>query len=130
MALERIFKNLVLVEFSLFVFIIFAVIFESEEITTISEGLSSGILDNDFGMLITIAFLFIYLVDLFLLYRFVNIGKTLFLILFIGGIFLTLFSGPNVSGSRVYILDWLEGVTNGALLVFLYFTPIKDKFAK
>jgi hypothetical protein len=130
MALERIFKNLVLVEFSLFVFIIFAVIFESEEITTISEGLSSGILDSDFGMLITIAFLFIYLVDLFLLYRFVNIGKTLFLILFIGGIFLTLFSGPNVSGSRVYILDWLEGVTNGALLVFLYFTPIKDKFAK
>ena len=130
MALERIFKNLILVEFSLFVFIIFAVIFEPEEITTISESLSSGILDSDFGMIITIAFLFFYLVDLFLLYRFINIGKTLFLMLFVGGILLTLLSGPNVSDSRVYMLDWLEGVTNGAILVFLYFTPIKDRFAK
>ena len=130
MSLERIFKNLILAEFSLIVLISFAVFYEPEELTTIAESLGSGILDNDLGGIILIAFIITYLVDLFLLYRFINIGKTLFLILFVVVIFLNLLSGPTVSGPWLYTIDGLEGVTEGAILVFLYFTPIKDKFAK
>lgn len=129
MTLERIFKNFILVEVSLLFFVIVVVIFEPEEITKISEGLSSGIFDNDLAIIIVIPILILYCVDLFLLYRFVYFGKTLFLILFIVFIFLLLFSGPSVSSPLGYTIDLLEGATNGAILVFLYFTPIKDKFA-
>ena len=130
MTLERIFKNLILAEFSLIVLISFAVFYETEELTTIAESLGSGILDNDLGGIILIAFIIIYLVDLFLLYRFVNLAKFLFLLLFIVEIFLSLFSGPDLSTPLLNVLDWLDGAINGAILVFLYFTPIKDKFAK
>ena len=130
MSLERIFKNLILAEFSLIVLISFAVFYEPEELTTIAESLGSGILDNDLGGIILIAFIIIYLVDLFLLYRFVNLAKFLFLLLFIVAIFLSLFSGPDLSTPLVNVLDWLDGAINGAILVLLYFTPIKDKFAK
>ena len=82
MSLERIFKNLILAEFSLIVLLGFAVFYEPEELTTIAESLGSGILDNDLGGIILIAFIIIYLVDLFLLYRFVNLAKFLFLLLF------------------------------------------------
>lgn len=130
MSLERIFKNLILAEFSLFVLLGFAVFYEPEELITLSENLGSGILDNDLGGIISIAFIIIYLVDLFLLYRFVNLAKFLFLLLFIVAIFLSLFSGPDLSTPLLNVLDWLDGAINGAILVFLYFTPIKDKFAK
>ena len=130
MTLERIFKNLILAEFSLIVLLGFAVFYEPEEITTINESLGSGILESDLGAIIFIALFIIYVVNLFLLYRFVNLAKFLFLLLFIVEIFLSLFSGPDLSTPLLNVLGWLDGAINGAILVFLYFTPIKDKFAK
>jgi hypothetical protein len=128
MTLERIFKNFILAEVCLILFILIAVIFEPEEITIISESLGPGFLDNDLGGIIAISFFTLSCAGLFLIYKFVYFGKTLFVILFIVTIFLSPFIGPSVLSPLVSMLEWLEGVTNGAILVFLYFTPIKDKF--
>lgn len=130
MTLERIFKNLVLANVSIQIFTITAVFFEPEEITTISESLDSGILESDLGMIIGIIWIIIYWVDLFLLYRFVNLGKTLFPIVLVISIIFVLFSGPNVSDALLATLDYLLSMVEAAILVLLYFTPIKDKFAK
>ena len=40
------------------------------------------------------------------------------------------FSGPKVSSSLFSVLDYLDAIVVGATLIFLYFTPIKEKFEK
>ena len=109
---------------------IVAVIFEPEEVTTISDSLDYGFLESDLGITIGITWIIIYWVDLFLLYRFVNLGKTLFPIVLVISIIFVLFSGPNVSDALLATLDYLLSMVEAAILVLLYFTPIKDKFAK
>jgi hypothetical protein len=130
MNLERVFKSFILANVSLFVFMIPAIIFEPEEITTISESLDSGILESDLGMIIGCIWLISYWVALFLLYRFVNLGKTLFSLVLVFSLIFVLFSGSEVSNPLQDTLDSLSGIVDGGILVFLYFTPIKDKFAK
>ena len=75
-------------------------------------------------------FLIVYLINLILLYKFVSFGKVLYLILFILGIVLPLTTGPVISSSFTYTLEWIGGASSGAILVLLYFSPIKDKFVK
>jgi hypothetical protein len=130
MTLERTFKNLVLANVFINILTIVAVIFEPEEITIISEGLGFGVLETDLGVIIGIIWLIIYWVDLFLLYRFINLGKRLFPILLVFSMIILLLSGPTVSSPFLSAIDWLFGVIEGVILVFLYFTPIKDKFVK
>ena len=54
----------------------------------------------------------------------------LYLILSILGIVLPLTAGPVISSSLTYTLEWIGGASSGAILVLLYFSPIKDKFIK
>ncbi len=101
---------------------------EPEEITYISESLGTGIWDE---ITITIFFmgcLIVYLINLILLYKFISFGKVLYLILAILGIILPLTTGPIISSSLTYTLEWVGGATSGGILVLLYFSPIKDKF--
>ena len=133
MDLEKVFKNIILLDLALVVLIIFSVFIEPVEITNISDNLDFGIFgDGDSFLFIAIylGLLIVYLINLLLLYKFVSFGKPLYLILFLIAIFLGLVSGPIVMTPLSSTLEWLGGVTAGAILVLLYFSPIKDKFIK
>ena len=130
MDIEKVFKNIVLLDFAVLVLLFISIIMEPEEITNISESLGTGIWDENTITLIFMGFLIVYLINLILLYKFVSFGKVLYLILSILGIVLPLTTGPVISSSFTYTLEWIGGASSGAILVLLYFSPIKDKFIK
>ena len=130
MDIEKVFKNIVLLDFAVLVLLFISIIMEPKEITNISESLGTGIWDENTITLIFIGFLIVYLINLILLYKFVSFGKLLYLILSILGIILPLTTGPIISSSLTYTLEWIGGASSGAILVLLYFSPIKDKFVK
>ena len=130
MDIEKVFKNIVLLDLAIFVLLFVSILMEPEEIASISESLGTGIWDENTIIVIFLGFLIVYLINLILLYKFISFGKVLYLILFILGIALPLTTGPVISSSFTYTLEWIGGASSGAILVLLYFSPIKDKFVK
>jgi len=128
MNLKTIFKRLILLDLSLIILIIVAVFFESKEVADFNMYF-----ENDYSnaLLIIVGIgLLIYLINLFLLYKFKSIGKQIYLILFIVFIVLNLLLPPSAMDSWLYVLDGLGWATSGAILVLLYFSPIKKEFEK
>ena len=128
MNLKTIFKRLILLDLSLIILTIVAVFFESKEVADFNMYF-----ENDYSnsLLIIVGIgLLIYLINLFLLYKFKSIGKQIYLILFIVFGVLSLLSPPNAMDPWLYVLDGLQMANSGAILVFLYFTPIKKEFDK
>ena len=128
MNLKTIFKRLILLDLSLIILTIVAVFFESKEVADFNMYF-----ENDYSNALLIIFgigLLIYLINLFLLYKFKSIGKQIYLILFIVLLVLSLLSPPNAVDSWLYVLDGLGMATSGAILVLLYFSPIKKEFEK
>ena len=128
MDLKRIFKRLILLDLLLIVLIIASVFFESAEVTDFNTYF-----ENDYSNALLIIYgigLLIYLINLFLLYKFKSIGKQIYLILFIVILVLSLLSPPNAMDSWLYVLDGLGMANSGAILVLLYFSPIKKEFEK
>ena len=127
MNLKTIFKRLVLLDLSLLILIIVSVFFESEEVLRFNESL-----DPISNMTLTLSgiFLLVYLINLFLLYRFISIGKQMYLIIFILGIILSLIAGVSAVDSWLYVIDGLGWSVSGALLILLYFSPIKKESEK
>ena len=130
MDLEKVFKNIVLLDLAIFVLLFVSILMQPEEIASISESLGTGIWDENTIIVIFLGFLIVYLINLILLYKFISFGKVLYLILFILGIALPLTTGPVIFSSFTYTLEWIGGASSGAILVLLYFSPIKDKFVK
>ena len=128
MNLKTIFKRLILLDLSLIILIIVAVFFETKEVADFNMYF-----ENDYSNALLIIFgigLLIYLINLFLLYKFKSIGKQIYLILFIVFIVLSLLLPPSAMDSWLYVLDGLGMATSGAILVLLYFSPIKKEFDK
>ena len=128
MNLKTIFKRLILLELSLVILIVVTVFFESNEVADFNRYF-----ENDWSNALLIIFgigFLIYLINLFLLYKFKSIGKQIYLILFIVFSVLSLLSPPNAMDPWLYVLDGLGMANSGAILVFLYFTPIKKEFDK
>ena len=128
MDLKRIFKRLILLDLLLIVLIIASVFFESAEVIDFNTYF-----ENDYSNALLIIYgigLLIYLINLLLLYKFKSIGKQIYLILFIVFALLILLSPPNAMDPLLYVLDGLGMANSGAILVFLYFTPIKKEFDK
>ena len=128
MNLKTIFKRLILLDLSLIILIIVAVFFESKEVADFNMYF-----ENDYSNALLIIWgtgLLIYLINLFLLYKFKSIGKQIYLILFIVLLVLSLLSPPNAIDSWLYVLDGLGMANSGAILVLLYFSPIKKEFEK
>ena len=128
MNLKTIFKRLILLDLSLIILIIVAVFFQSKEVADFNVYF-----ENDYSNALLIIWgigLLIYLINLFLLYKFKSIGKQIYLILFIVLMVLSLLSPPNAMDSWLYVLDGLGMATSGAILVLLYFSPIKKEFEK
>ena len=57
-----------------------------------------------------------------------SFGKPLYTFVIIAIILVSIFSGPTISTGLGDAIDWIGTLIEGAILTFLYFTPIKDKF--
>mgnify|MGYP001178773911 CR=1 FL=1 len=130
MNLKIIFKRLILLDLSLLILMFISAFFESEIVIAFNEGISQSNNMNDMLGVIALVFLVLYLVNLYLLYKFKNIGKQMYLFLFILGSIFVLLMGIGAYDPIFYLLDGLGWANSGAILVFLYFTPIKKEFEK
>ena len=128
MNLKTIFKRLVLLDFLLIILVVSSIAFESAEVTDFNKYF-----ENDYSnSLLTVAGILylVYIVNLFFLYKFKRIGKQIYFILWIVLIILSLLLPPFASDSWSYVIDGLSWANSGAILVLLYFTPIKKEFDK
>ena len=110
------------------ILIIVTFFFESAEVADFNRYF-----ENDFSNAMVIVFsigLLIYLINLFLLYKFKSIGKQMYLILFVLLIVLTLLSPQSAMDPWLYVIDGLGWANSGAILILLYFSPIKKEFEK
>ena len=128
MNLKIIFKRLILLDLLLFILIVVAAFYPSAEVEDFNKYFESEF-SNSFLIIIGVLQL-IYLINLFLLYKFKSIGKQIYLILFIVFMVLILLSAPNAMDPLTYVLDGLGMANSGAILVLLYFSPIKKEFDK
>ena len=129
--LEKIFKNLLIVQLLLLILIGVKVMFEftllNEELYLINYNLPLPISDIYVGALFVII-LIAFFAALYLLFNFKKIGRNIFLFLIIFGALVNLFMGPSIADPIDYLLEYLLAVNDGAILVFIYFSPLKDKF--
>tara|TARA_Y100000590_G_scaffold412930_1_gene508287 strand:- start:301 stop:693 length:393 start_codon:yes stop_codon:yes gene_type:complete len=130
MNLKTIFKRLVLLDLLILILIFVAAFNESELVVAFNESINPPN-DKD-GILGIIAILAIalYFLNLYLLYKFKNIGKQMYLFLFIFMSIFSLLLGTNAYDPIFYLLDGLGWAISGAILVLLYFSPIKKEFEK
>ena len=130
MELEKIFKNLILIDFGVLILIVISAMYQPEEITSIYENLNDGLLSNfeNISTIVSLGLFFLYLITLNLLYRFISYGKPLYLFLVITGILLNYLNGSVIYTSVGGLLDQLGGIISGAILILLYYSPIKNNF--
>ena len=124
MNVEKLFKNLILLSFILLIINFFyGIFFLSDESL---EDQPIYIVEYVF-----LIFIVVYLINLFLLYKFKPIGRQLYLIITILGFVLIFFLPPEYFSSTTnieFFFDSLGGMINGAILVLLYYSGISEKF--
>ena len=130
MEIEKIFKNLILADFIVLILMVIASMYQPDEISNIYKNLNDGLLSNfeNFSRIVSISLFFLYLFTLNLLYRFISYGKNLYLFLVVAGLMLNYFSGSVVYSAFSGILDQIGGLISGAILILLFFSPIKNNF--
>ena len=128
MAIEKIFKNLILFDFVILILIVISSIYQPNEIIQINENLQKGLLSEFpiFSRTLSLILFFLYLLSLNLLYRFISYGRHLYLSLIIAGLLLNYLSGSVLYTS--FVLDQIGGIISGAILILLYYSPIKENF--
>ena len=125
MNIKNTFKKIILMNIGLSFSVFILVFFESDEVISFNESLD--IVPTSL-LIIGLIWIIFYFVSLYFLYTFKKNGKKLFSILFVLGIVLNLPLGPSAVDSLMYTIDALSWCTQSAILVFLYFTPIKRLF--
>lgn len=132
MEIEKIFKNLILIDFAFLILIVFSSMLQSNDLTEINNYLEKGLLSNyeNFTRTISIILFFMYLITLNLLYRFISYGRNLYTFLIISGLLLNYFNGSVVYTSIGTVLDQIGGIITGSILILLYYSPIKENFKK
>ena len=130
MEIEKIFKNLILIDFVILILIVISSMYQSQEITNMYNVLNDGLLSNfeDLSRVFSLGLFFLYLITLNLLYRFISYGKPLYLFLIITGILFNYLNGSVILTPFGGLLDQLGGIISGAILILLYYSPIKNNF--
>ena len=121
MNLENVFKNIIKIEFLFIVAIFISPFFadvEYVELDVVSDTLFLWLL----------IYLVVYVVNLYFLYKFKPIGKTLYLPLIILGFILSTLVSSEQNTSVDLLFEWIDGLLSGLVIALLYFTDIKDKF--
>ena len=130
MEIENIFKRLILIDFGVLILIVISSMYQPLEITNINETLNDGFLSNFeyISRIFSLGLFFLYLITLNLLYRFISYGKPLYLFLIIIGILFNYLNGSVIYTSFGGLLDQIGGIISGAILILLYYSPIKNNF--
>jgi len=130
MELEKIFKNLILIDFGVLILMVISSMYQPQEITNINDSLNDGLMSNfeNISRIVSIGLFFLYLITLNLLYRFISYGKPLYLFLIITGILFNYLNGSVIYTSFGGLLDQIGGIISGAILILLYYSPIKNNF--
>ena len=130
MEIEKIFKNLILIDFVILILIVISSFYQSNQYSEVYQYLDKGLLANygNFKSIISIILFFLYLFTLNLLYRFIYYGKSLYLFIIVAGLLLNYFNGSVIYTAYGGILDQIGGIMSGAILVLLYFSPVKENF--
>ena len=130
MEIENIFKKLILIDFGVLILIVISSIYQPLEITNINESLNDGFLSNFeyISRIFSLGLFFLYLITLNLLYRFITYGKPLYLFLITTGILFNYLNGSVIYTSFGGLLDQIGGIISGAILILLYYSPIKNNF--
>ena len=129
MNLDLIFKRLVLIDLAIISFFIALAVFipESDVVSDFNLNIPE---QHNFYYILIFVWLIIFYISIYLLYNFKPLGKQLYLANFIFVILLDLFGGPVALDEWVYVIDILTSALSGAILVLLYFSPLKKKFNK
>ena len=126
MNLENIFKNIIKIEFLLIVLFIISLFFRDIEYV---DPNAPWTMVTTLSIWFLIIFV-VYVVNLYFLYKFKPIGKTLYLPLIILMLILeTLFPAAQYTSLDLTV-ESISGVLTGLVIALLYFTDIKDKFIK
>ena len=128
MDLKTIFKRTILLDFSLLILMIIIVFYPSTEVAQFNQYYENE-LSGSF-MILSLILQLVYIINLFLLYKFKSIGKKIYLILFVLMMTLSLLLPPYAIDAFLNVIFGLGYTISGAILVFLYFTPIKKEFDK
>ena len=130
MDLEKLFKNLILLDFIVLILIVISSIYQPKEFEDIYNFLDRGMLSNfeNFNNILSLSLFLLYLLTLNLLYRFISYAKNLYLILIILGLLFNFFNGSVIFTSFSGILDQIGGMLSGAILILLFFSPISNNF--
>ena len=130
MEIEKIFKNLILIDFGVLILIVISSMYQPQEITNMYNALKDGLLSNfeNVSRFVSLGLFFLYLITLNLLYRFISYGKPLYLFLIIGGLLFNYLSGSVIYTSFGGLLDQIGGIISGSILILLYYSPIKNNF--
>ena len=112
------------------ILIVISSIYQPNEIIQINENLQKGLLSEFpiFSRTLSLILFFLYLLSLNLLYRFISYGRHLYLSLIIAGLLLNYLSGSVLYTSFGSVLDQIGGIISGAILILLYYSPIKENF--
>ena len=133
--MENTFKQIVLIQIILLPVLILLQIFfpVPEEISYLPyfEGTIANMSDGALivSFIIGLGLLITNWVSCFLIYFFKPLGRPMFLwtlILLVASYLIT----PHVSTGLFGMLDSIDSLLAGATLVFMYITPIKEKFSK
>ena len=130
MEIEKIFKNLILLDFIILLLIVISSIYEPKEFSEVYKYLDKGLLSSyeDIVGTISLVLFFLYLITLNLLFRFISYGKPLYLFLILAGILLNFLNGSVVYTSFGGVLDQVGGIVSGSILILLYYSPIREYF--
>ena len=130
MEIEKVFKNLILIDFAILILIVISSMYQTNDLSQIDHLLDKGLLSNyeNFNRVISIILFLTYLFTLNLLYRFISYGRQLYFFLIISGLLLNYFNGSVVYTSIGSVLDQVGGIITGSILILLYYSPIKEKF--
>ena len=122
MELSKLFRGLIIVHFVSIVAMVMVV-----PVDPAHEEISIGIID-----IAALIYSLLFFVSLVLLFRFKPSGRTMFTILLIVGIPLSLgMSESSIpTGSLYQTYVWFGGLLEGAMLAILYLTSIKERFQK
>ena len=132
MEIEKIFKNLILIDFVILILIVISSMYQVNETTQLNQYLKKGFLSNfeDFSRILSLILFFLYLLTLNLLYRFIWYAKYLYFFLILSGLILNFLNGSVVYTSFGSTLDQIGGIVSGAILILLYYSPIRYNFEK
>lgn len=124
MLTQKIFKNIILTQLALMVTGV-AIAIANESGNSVEEDLSFSLIET-----ISVIIGLIYLISLFMLYKFKPMGKKLFVSTFVLSIVIILFEPVDYSyySPVISAIEDLLYVVDGIILATLYFTSIKEKF--